>query len=351
MPETPHLTQDKPNTSNTRINNQPPPEEETDPDPIYEWYNKNLPKQLKKNIYDASFDAPFLVIMESNKPNKNLGRLDPIAIGKLVAKFIQGERTIHVSGRNQIKIFCDSIEDANLLLTSPQIPTMDFSTFIPDSLFYGKGTINVLNIHPVNDIIDNIDPQTRTTLISAIRKRQRGSDIPLDYIELRFNTTKIPKTLYIYRVAHHVFPVIPTPKRCHYCQLFGHVMNQCRANTPTCEYCGDFHITEECNNQSPLDYCFNCSGQHKTSSNLCPVYKYECLVMKERYLNKISKSEAVHNLNKRGIYMQKPNEVLRRNSNSSNRSSEHPMSPHNTSRSTVKKTKTQPIQMIKKTYK
>lgn len=109
--------------------------------------------------------------MESTKPSSNLGRLDPIAIGKLVVIIIQGERTIHVSGRNQIKVFCETLDDANLPLTSPQIPSMEFLSFIPDSLFYGKGTINVINIYKVKDIIDNIDPQTRSSLVTAHRKR------------------------------------------------------------------------------------------------------------------------------------------------------------------------------------
>lgn len=172
--------------------------------------------------------------MESNNTQRNLGKLDPIALGKLISKFIHGERKIYVSGRNQVKIFCESREDANTLLTSTEVSSLDLITFIPDSLIHSKGTINVKASYPVSEIINNLDEESRLLVASATRKQQRDSNNLLDSIEIKFKSKSIPKTLYIYSVAHHVAPIIPQPKRCHNCQLFGHVKAQCRSSKPIC---------------------------------------------------------------------------------------------------------------------
>lgn len=72
----------------------------------------------QKFQYINSHDSPYLVIMEGTTPGRSVGRFDPIATGKLLAKFIEGERRTYSSGRNQIKINCSRFEDANLLLWS-----------------------------------------------------------------------------------------------------------------------------------------------------------------------------------------------------------------------------------------
>lgn len=50
--------------------------------------------------YNNSFDAPHQVIMKSSIGNRNLGRFDPIAVRKLLARFIEGEGIIYITGRN-----------------------------------------------------------------------------------------------------------------------------------------------------------------------------------------------------------------------------------------------------------
>lgn len=69
-------------------------------------------------VYSQQFQPPYIVIIEPKTQGRNLGRYDPIAIGKLVAEFIEGERTIYISGRNQIKVFYENLVDANILLPS-----------------------------------------------------------------------------------------------------------------------------------------------------------------------------------------------------------------------------------------
>lgn len=93
-------------------------------------------------------------------------------------------------------------------------------------MLFRKENINVKAEHSVTDIVNNFDEATMSILSSAVRRVQRGSNLPLDSIELRFKSNHIPKTTFIHSVAHHIYPVIPQPKRCHRCQLFGHISAQ-----------------------------------------------------------------------------------------------------------------------------
>lgn len=243
-----------------------------------------------------------MVLIESTNPQRNLGKLDPIAIGKKFSKLITEDRKIYISGKNQVKILCDLLEDANSLLSSTELSDMELASYIPQSLLFRKGNINVQKTHSVTEIINNLDKETHSILASAVRRRKRVSNSLLDSIELRFKSDSIPKTVFIHSVAE--------PKRCHNCQLFGHISAQCKASRSICEFCGEFHESTNCEEQSSSNFCFNCAGDHKSSSSICPVYKYEYLVMKERFIRSLSRNEAILNLQQRGILMLRPDDVV-----------------------------------------
>lgn len=95
-----------------------PNQQSVDPlkDPELFWSAPKLDnRKCLPPTYDNSFDSPYLVLMESELPNVNLGRLDPNAIGKFIANVVDGSRKKYISGLNQIKIFCNKIEDVNYL--------------------------------------------------------------------------------------------------------------------------------------------------------------------------------------------------------------------------------------------
>ncbi|XP_043470887.1 uncharacterized protein LOC122504067 isoform X2 [Leptopilina heterotoma] len=170
----------------------------------------------------------------------------------------------------------------------------------------------------VSEIIENMDEEERSTIVSARRRQSRRNGQPQDIIDLVFSTTHVPRSLFIWSVRIFVTPSIPSPKRCFYCQHFGHVLNQCRSGHPNCEFCAERHDTKKCNNPRPGNICFNCSEDHKASSRDCPVYKYEFQLMKERYLHNISKEMAYEKLNDLGWV--NPRNFFNRSSSSSNSS-------------------------------
>lgn len=59
--------------------------------------------------YSQQFLPPFVVLMECKNTGKNLGKYNPTAVGKMVGEFTDGERTIHINGCNQVKIFCETL--------------------------------------------------------------------------------------------------------------------------------------------------------------------------------------------------------------------------------------------------
>lgn len=128
-------------------------------------------------VYSHQFEKPFLALIESSITSRNLGRCDPIAIGKLIAEFIDGERTITISGRNQIKVFCDNRNHANILLTSQNLRERGFITFVPESLIYKKGFIRVLAKYPITEIIENLDKNSRDLLGMAKRRMHGGGEL------------------------------------------------------------------------------------------------------------------------------------------------------------------------------
>lgn len=255
--------------------------------------------------YDKSFDPPYQVIMEGSIDGRNLGKYDPIAIGKLLARFIEGDRRIYITGRNQIKIHCNKIEDANLLLVSETLTNLGYRTLVPDSILYKRGSIRVRPEYSVLEIIDKMDARDRSLIKKATRRFNRDNNkLPTDIIDLVFLSNRVPRKTFIYDVEHYITPTIPPPKRCYYCQVIGHVSSQCRSTGPNCEFCGGGHLSDRCSNMSKFNFCCNCGGSHKSSSNLCPRYRYEFEIMKTRYLDNLTRREAKEKLRGKGIYLQ-----------------------------------------------
>lgn len=149
--------------------------------------------------------------------------------------------------------------DANILLRADLLKQKGYRTFIPESLLYKKGFIRIRPEHSVTDIVNNMDEDQKEILIAARRTTNRRNDQESDIIDLSFRTIFVPRFIFIWSVRVFVTPSIPVPKRCTYCQHFGHVSQQCKASAPTCEHCAEKHTTISCNNPRPGSKCFNCS--------------------------------------------------------------------------------------------
>lgn len=69
-----------------------------------EFLNWNNPNTRNITQYKPNDQPPYIVPMKSSILEKNVGKLNPIAIANKIDEEIQGERLIQRSGQNQIKI-------------------------------------------------------------------------------------------------------------------------------------------------------------------------------------------------------------------------------------------------------
>lgn len=187
--------------------------------------------------YDEHNESSFLVLMESSREDRNIGRYDPIALGKLIVHLIKGERRIFTIGKNQVKIWCHDRNDANILLKSDILTQKGFRTFVPESLLFKKGFIRIHPEHPVTEIVNNMDEEQKEMLIIARKRANRRNDQESGIIDLVFRTIFVSRFVFIWSVRIFITPSIPIPKRCNYCQHFGHVSQHCKATVPICEHC------------------------------------------------------------------------------------------------------------------
>ena len=115
-------------------------------------------------------------------------------------------------------------------------------------------------------------------------------------VSLNYNLLKLPNIISAAWLRLRVRPYIPSPRRCYYCQMFGHVNTTCRrklrGDSEICVNCGQ-EQHGECN-RTP--YCINCKGGHSASSKLCERYKYEREVLTLKTKEGISFKEAKERL-------------------------------------------------------
>ena len=117
---------------------------------------------LSDQLFPESALAPFIVLMESTIPGRNLGKYDFIAIADLIDEVIDGERVIRRNGQNQCKIICEAREDANTLILSVDLKFVGYKLFIPSSLLRKKAFIrDVEPEYAPKEIVDRLDLKSR----------------------------------------------------------------------------------------------------------------------------------------------------------------------------------------------
>ena len=70
------------------------------------------PHDPAKDVFQESFPPPYIVLMESTRPGKNLGKYDRLALAECIDLVVRVPRTIFYNGINQVKIQCEDREDA-----------------------------------------------------------------------------------------------------------------------------------------------------------------------------------------------------------------------------------------------
>ena len=111
--------------------------------------------------------------------------------------------------------------------------------------------------------------------VKQMMRKIDGILSPLPTYVLTFDLLRLPRELKAAWLRLEVRPYIPSPRRCFYCQRFGHVSDSCRRKLKggkrICSNCGK-EDHGDCDNPS---YCVNCNESHPATSKYCERYQLE----------------------------------------------------------------------------
>ncbi len=161
------------------------------------------------------------------------------------------------------------------------------SEIIKKNLFTDKKVIELNNKKKELDIVikglnyksfDNYKYILATSGITKIFKLNKSNDnfrmIKAECIDSERKEKLIKEGLkidhFILKVEEYNKPI--KPLQCFYCQLFGHIANNCpSSDKPTCLKCGGNHKVENCISNDLK--CVNCNQEHTSIYKMCPVYQ------------------------------------------------------------------------------
>ncbi|XP_051166504.1 uncharacterized protein LOC127284850 [Leptopilina boulardi] len=170
-----------------------------------------------------------------------------------------------------VKITSDKINDANALITSKKIAARNYRVFIPNSLKFSKCLVKDIDISvSVLNFVERLTPKDKEFL-STVKRRITFDNHILEALELTFILPAPPPNILVSSFEMTLHPLVPRPIRCFKCQRYRHVKARCRSGF-RCEFCGERHEAEECENGLRNSKCCNCGGAHPSSSTTCPIY-------------------------------------------------------------------------------
>ena len=132
----------------------------------------------------------------------------------------------------------------------------------------------------------------KVTEVKQMKRNSNGIITPLPVYVLTFDLLKLPPIIKAAWLRLQVRPYVPAPRRCYYCQRYGHVSNNCRRRIKgekmICNTCGQ-EDHGECHN---APFCINCKESHPASSKKCDRYILEREIQTLRSKEQISFLEA-----------------------------------------------------------
>ena len=128
--------------------------------------------------------------------------------------------------------------------------------------------------------------------VKQMMRKIDGILTPLPTYVITFDLVRLPRELKAAWLRLEVRPYIPSPRRCYYCQRFGHVSDSCRRKLK-----GEKRI---CNNCGQEDHgicdnpysCVNCNGSHPASSKSYDRYILEREIQIIRSKERVTFQEA-----------------------------------------------------------
>lgn len=230
----------------------------------------------KDNRYSRADTGPFLVFVESLK--QNIGRLHPMAIGKLLYCYNSALKhdivNISANGKNRLKIELKSAAAANILIQSSVFASNDLEAYIPGFLIHRLGIIRDVDVSLSEEELERETCCPYPVIkVKRFTKRSNATDrelTPIPVCLFTFRSQVLPSHVTILGTRCPVAPYVAPVIQCRSCLRFGHRQNQCRSSV-RCNRCSGPHPVEQCT-ESTLARCVHCQGEHVSTDRSCPEY-------------------------------------------------------------------------------
>ena len=219
--------------------------------------------------------------------------VDIFAVYRDIVKCCGRKPKISPQNNRKILICTESKEESEKLMNLNVIGGSSVECKPHFSLNHSKGIIYAPQL--LEYTIEKLEEELKAdgvVKVERMMKKIEGVLVPQAGHILTFASVKLPDVVSPAWWTYKVKQFIPRPRRCFYCQEFGHVLASCRrkqqGKDSVCVNCGKKEHGP-CQNQFN---CIHCGGNHPSSSKKCDVYIMEQEIQAVRVMERISFTEA-----------------------------------------------------------
>ena len=258
--------------------------------------NKNLKgkqklgRQILPGVFEPNSYSKFLTF---SLENTKLEDADIFELHREIVSCIGREPKITRQGEETLLIEVSSPEESVKLLKMKMAKGSEVKCTPHRSLNQCKGVIYSKDL--INYSEERLQEEFESQNVIEVKRMMKkvdGNLCPLPLLILTFDMLKLPDTVSAAWLRLQVRPYVPSPRRCFYCQMFGHVFTSCRRKLKNeaqiCVNCGE----EDHGECSRPPRCFNCKGDHAASSKTCDRYQFEKEVLAIKTKEHITFKEA-----------------------------------------------------------
>ena len=226
-----------------------------------------------------------------SEEEETISSLSPFIVHKTIMSIAGEPKSIKNLRSGDLLIQCSKESHETSLLKMKKFCGLKCKVTPHTSLNTSKGIVRcpALNRQTNEHILEFMQEQGVTD-VRRIKVHRDGILKPTNTFVFIFNTPILPKTVKIGFIQTTVDVYVPNPLRCYECQVFGHHENKC-GRQALCVNCGEPEHCPSGSCQRPAK-CVNCSGDHPSSSKVCPSWEKEKKIVKIKVEQNITFPEA-----------------------------------------------------------
>ena len=254
-------------------------------------FDRSNKLEILPGVFESLDYSKFLVIKLDDE--KRFHDMDMFEVNEEITSICEREPNIVRQSDGSLLIEVTSLEESKKLQSLTLLSGSSARCFPHRTLNTCKGVIRSVDLLKYSE--ERLEKEFRSQKVIEVKQMKRSSDgtiIPLPVYVLTFDLLRLPPIIKAAWLRLQVKPYVPTPRRCYYCQKFGHVSNNCRRKIKgeknICNICGQ-EDHGECNNTPS---CVNCRESHPSSSKKCDRYILEKEIQTVKTKDRISFVEA-----------------------------------------------------------